>query len=169
MPKFLTTAVPDPRLALSDVLATTSCGSFDGMMRDWSWQGTPLRPGGRAFRNGIAVECRHEPCKATYDLSGGNWKRFRATIGIEIDTKPADITPLERQSTRVVFIVRGDGKELYRSPPFGVNSGAVDLDVDVSTVKQLELEVSNEQRWHNIASSVDWADVAPGEMSLAPG
>ena len=158
VPKFLSVAVPDPRLGLSDVLATTTCGSFDGMMRDWNWQGKPLRPGGRAFSSGIAVQCRHEPCKATYDLSGGNWKHFRATIGIEVDTKPADITPLERQSTGVVFVVRGDGKELYKSPAFGVDSKALDLDVDISAVKQLELEVTNVARWHNIASSVDWAD-----------
>ena len=159
VPSHLTTAVGDGRLALTDVLEAASCGSFSRMVRDRNWQGGPMKLAGRTYPSGIGVDCWHEPCKASYDLTGGSWKRLKATIGIEIEAKPEDIKPQNRSGTKVVFVVRGDGKELYKSAAFGIDSQPADIDVDITGVKELELEVYNESRWYNIASSVDWADV----------
>lgn len=157
-PRHITAAVPDRRLMLADLLETSSVGSFATMMRDRNWQGKPLRLAGRTYASGIAVESWHETCKATWDITGGDWKRLRATIGIEVADKPQDIPAPLRNATHVLFIVRGDGKELYRSPPFGIDSKPLDLDVDIAGANELELEVSNNRR-DSAASSVNWADV----------
>jgi enterochelin esterase-like enzyme len=158
-PSQLTLVTPQRRLYLGDVLETKAFGSFVRMMRNLNWQGRPMKLAGKTYAKGIAVECWREACKANYDLTDGNWKRLRATIGIEIDTKLADIKPEHREGTRVVFVVRGDGKELYKSPVFRIDSKPVNLDVDITGVKMLELEVLAGSRRDNIASSVDWADV----------
>lgn len=153
-----TAAVPGPRLMLSQLAEIRSAGSFTYMVRDRNWQTRPIRLGGKDYAGGIAVACWHEPCTVTYDLAGGNWQRLRATIGIEVD-KPEKLEDKQKQGTRVYFLVRGDGKELYRSPTFLWNSGPVEMDVDVTGVKRLELEVANEVTWHSAASSVNWANV----------
>ncbi|MCJ7544782.1 MAG: NPCBM/NEW2 domain-containing protein, partial [Phycisphaerae bacterium] len=155
-PRHITAAVPDKKLSLADLLETSSVGSFATMMRDRNWQGKPLRLAGRTYASGIAVECWDETCKATWDLTGGDWKRLRATLGIELDARPQDIPPPVIKATALVFIVRGDGKELYRSPPFGIDSKPAEIDVDIAGVKALELEVSNNHR-DSAASSVNWA------------
>jgi dienelactone hydrolase len=158
VPSVVSLDTAEPAVLLSDAAETTSCGSFAVMMRDRNRQGKPITLGGKTYPSGLAVECWNEPCKATWDLAGGNWKRLRATIGIEVDAKSLDTDPALRGYTRVVFIVRGDGKELYRSPAFGIDSKPVDVDVDVTGVGQLELEVSNNLR-ESAASSVNWANL----------
>jgi hypothetical protein len=158
-PAYLTAAAAAPRRALSEVLETSASGSFRAMERDLDWQGRPLRIGGRTYASGIGLAVWHEPCKATYDLAGGNWRRLRGDLGIEIDD-PGRLEPRQKQGTCVYFVVRGDGKELYRSPTLRWNArGPVQMDVNVSGVRMLELEVANEATWHNAASSVNWGDL----------
>ena len=158
-PKYLTAAVADRQLMLSDLLESSSAGSFDVMRRDYNWQGRPITLGGKTYSKGIAVMKWDEVCKASYDLTGGNWKRLKATIGIEVDKKPEETTPADRKNTKPLFIVRGDGKELYRSPAIGIDSPPLDIDMDVTGVKVLELEVDREVRGGSAASSLDWADL----------
>jgi hypothetical protein len=158
-PKHISAAaVKVKRLALSELLETYAEGSFKHMRRDANWQGKPITLAGRTFLSGIGVAVWHEPCLARYDLAGGQWKRLKATVGIEIE-KPDKLGDLQKQNTRVFFTVRGDAKELRRSPTFRWDSGPAELDVDISGVRVLELEVGNETTWHCAASSVDWADV----------
>jgi hypothetical protein len=145
-------------LWLADLLPAKAAGSFALMQRDCNWQGQPIRLGGKSYDRGIGVEVWHEPCVATFDLTGGDYKRLRATIGIEVD-KPDKLEPKQKDGTKVYFLVRGDGKELYRSPTFKWDSPAVEMNVPIAGVKTLELEVANEATWHNAATSVDWADV----------
>jgi hypothetical protein len=146
------------RLDLSDLLETGAEGTFINMGRDLNWRGMPITLAGKTYRNGIAVNVSHETCGADYNLAGGGWKRLRGTIGIEI-RDPAKLEPKEKENTRVVFIVKGDGKELYRSEPMRWDSAPRGLDVDVKGVQVLRLEVANETTWFCAASSVDWADL----------
>jgi poly(3-hydroxybutyrate) depolymerase len=157
-PRHITAAVRGRRLMLADLLESASAGSFAIMIRDLNWQGGPIRLGRTTYTSGIAVDCWDEPCKARWDLAGGGWKRLRATIGIEVDAQALEAYPALRSATRVVFIVRGDGKELFRSPPFGIDTAPLDLNVDIAGVKDLELEVWNNRR-DNAAASVNWANV----------
>jgi len=158
VPTRISTDVQAPRLALSNVLESAAEGSFVNMQRDCNWRGKPIRLGGRAYAAGLGVQVSHETCAAEWNLEGGPWKRLRGTIGIEIED-PSKLEQKHKDNTRVLFIVKGDGKELFRSKPFRWDSGPAALDVDTSGVKRLRLEVANETTWFCAASSVDWADL----------
>ena len=150
--------VPAARLPLSDVVDAAAEGSFVNMQRDLNWNGKPIRLGGRTYASGLGVACWHETCGADWNIAGGGWKRLRATLGIEIDD-PAKLEQKHKENTRVVFIVKGDGKELFRSKPLRWDSRPAAIDIDITGVKGLRLEVANETTWFCAASSVDWADV----------
>ena len=154
-PTRLSPATDEPHVMLSGVLETQAQGDFRTMARDLNWQGRPMTLAGKTYANGIAVNCQDEPCRVIYDLSGGNWKRLKATIGIEIDAK--NVRSEQAKGTQVTFLVRGDGKELYKSPPITIDARPVSIDVDVSGVSKLELDVYAGPR--NMTSSVDWADI----------
>ena len=145
------------RAWMSDVLETIAEGSYVSMGHDANAQGRPLRLAGRAYASGLGVAIRHEPCAAEWDLAGA-WKRLRGTVGIEID-KPEKLEAKHKESTRVVFTVKGDGKELWRSRPVRWDGAPQALDVDVAGIKVLRLETANETTWFCAATSADWADV----------
>ena len=157
-PTVLRAAAGGKVLALGDLVETRASGSFAFMRRDMSWRGGPIRLSGKAFEKGIAVQVWHERCAVTYDLAGGRWARLKATLGIEIGD-PAKLADKQKDGTQVFFVVRGDGKELYRSPTFRWDSPSAEMDVDVRGVEKLELAVGNEATWHNAAESVNWASV----------
>ena len=94
------------------------------------------------------------PNGVSYDI-GGAGKRLRGEIGIEVRDKA---TPQDLDMTHVFFVVSGDGKELYHSPEFTPTAKPVALDVDVTGVKQLRLEV-NTQTPFDAVGSADWADL----------
>jgi hypothetical protein len=161
VPRYVAAAVAGAKLPLSDLLEIASCGSFATMGRDRNWQGRAITLGGRTYASGLAVQTWSEPCKATWDLSGagGGWKRLRATLGIEPDVQAAKEDPVLRDRTRITFVVRGDGKELYTSPVFTFTAAPVAMTVDVSGVQRLELEVRNEGLREAATASVNWADI----------
>jgi hypothetical protein len=93
-------------------------------------QNESLDIGGFIYHNGIGVHARS---LLTYKLGGG-FSSFRADVGID--------GRLEKNGT-VVFVVKGDGKELFRSPlvrgkPSG---GGLPIEVSVQGVKELTLLV----------------------------
>lgn len=158
VPAYATAATQERRLALGDVLESAAEGSFTQMRRDLNWAGKPMRMADTTYRRGIAVGCWHETCAAEWNLEGGGWQRLGATIGIEVD-KPEKLEPKHKENTRVRFVVKGDGRELFRSEAFRWDSRPRPLDVDVRGVKVLRLEVANETTWFCAASSVNWADL----------
>ena len=70
----------------------------------------------------------HAPSRYVFGISG-KWKRMTAIAGIQ-----------RGHDASVVFVVTGDGKELFRSKTIG-SPGSVSIDVDVSGVDTLELIV----------------------------
>jgi hypothetical protein len=58
----------------------------------------------------------------------------------------------------MLFVVRGDGRELFRSEPLGPGYESVDIQVDVGGVHRLELEVlpAGKYDWHLGCGA--WAD-----------
>ncbi|MEZ4997313.1 MAG: NPCBM/NEW2 domain-containing protein [Bacteroidales bacterium] len=48
-----------------------------------------------------------------------------------------------RPGQKVVYVVRGDGKELWRSAPLGADDAPVSFDIAVTGVKKLELAVES--------------------------
>lgn len=86
-----------------------------------------LSAGGHFYARGIYA---HAPASYIYDL-GGKWGRFTGTAGAA-----------QGKGASVVFVILGDGKELWRSK--AVREGdAVPFDVEVKGVKTLELRVED--------------------------
>jgi enterochelin esterase-like enzyme len=155
-PTRLSLATAEPMVPLSEVVVTKDKGAFCARMSDLNRYGKPITLAGKTYAKGITLGCREEDsCLADYDLTGGNWKRLKATIGLE--TYPQLRLAGQIKSVKVTFLVRGDGKELYKSPSFGSDSKPLDIDVDVAGVKNLELEVRSQSDDNSVG--VDWADI----------
>ena len=86
-----------------------------------------LQVGGKFFEHGLYA---HAPSKYELELDG-NWARFRSAYGLQ-----------DGHSGSVVFVVRGDGRELFRSP-LVKDQALRTLDVDVQGVSLLELSVED--------------------------
>jgi len=82
-----------------------------------------IESGGRFYDSGIYA---HAPALHRYDLAG-RWKRLRGGCGLP--TQPGG---------SVVFVIRADGRELFRSPKL-VPGVTATYDVDLSGVAALEL------------------------------
>ena len=86
-----------------------------------------LQVGGEFRESGLYA---HAPSSYVLEL-GGKWKRLTSGYGLQ-----------DGHAGSVVFVVRGDGKELFRSALIR-DQRARELDVDVSGVKALELAVED--------------------------
>ena len=83
--------------------------------------------GGQFFERGLFA---HAPARHELEL-GGKWARFRSGYGLQ-----------DGHSGSVVFVVRGDGSELFRSAPVKDRT-LRRLDVDVRDVRLLEMVVED--------------------------
>lgn len=157
-PTRITAQTPENSLWLAELLESSASGGFATMVRDASMTNNALCPGaGDTYRHGIAVPLRRNT-SVEYDVTGTGWKRLRAVVGVE--RNPAKSIPeKERDSVQVVFIVKGDDKELYRSQPFHENSPAQTIAVDITGVAHLRLEVVNQAGYDAPVQSIDWADL----------
>jgi hypothetical protein len=86
-----------------------------------------LLVGGELFARGIYA---HAPSRYDYDL-GGQWKRLSGKAGLA-----------DGNDGSVVFVIEGDGRELWRSKRIA-DSSLVNIDVDLRDVKQLTLRVED--------------------------
>ncbi|HEX4122322.1 MAG TPA: NPCBM/NEW2 domain-containing protein [Verrucomicrobiae bacterium] len=89
---------------------------------------SPFLDCGTLFATGFFA---HSPSRYVFDL-GGKWKSLRGKGGLH--------SKLQGRAYGVVFIIKGDGKELYRSPAIR-GSEKAKYNLDVSGVKTLELIV----------------------------
>lgn len=87
-----------------------------------------LQSGGTLYASGIYA---HAPAKHVWNLGGG-WKKLVGSAGIQ-----------DGNGGSVVFEVLGDGRSLWKSKEIEGGSPPAAFDVDVSSVKQLELVVSD--------------------------
>ncbi len=137
-------ALVQPAAPLVDLEKTelTSCYLSDAAWKDAQsgWAGTPrdkwgappeygqgifLRIAGELLAKGLPAHC---PASHVFSTAG-RWKSFRATAGIRDGAG---------SHARAIFIVKGDGKELYRSAQLA-EAKAETVEVDISGVKELTL------------------------------
>ena len=132
-----------------------------------SVEGHTLTIGGKDFSRGFGT---HAESTLRVNLNGGAQK-FSASVGVddEVNKNPA---------ASIEFIVRGDGKVLWKSGVMKAGDAAKDCEVDLAGVKSLVLEVSGVGDGIDF-DHADWADAkfetvagkpttAAGEQPLAP-
>ena len=100
-----------------------------------------LSIGGRYFSDGLYA---HMPSRYTFDL-GGQWKTFSAEAGIQ-----------SGGSGSALFVVKADGRELYRSTKIK-DAKTVKIAVDVTGAKTLELATEDAGEGNRSAWSI-WCD-----------
>lgn len=124
----------DPTEVKQDFQFDDSTLRFD-WQRDTSVSGNPLTLRGKIYRKGLGV---HANNALTFALEG-NYKRLRAEIGIDDEVLALHTT----QYAGVVFKVVADGKDVYVSGLLTAQSPVEKIDVDVSGVQVLTLDVSD--------------------------
>ncbi len=111
---------------------------FDDSIHD----GVFLRLGGHIYDKGLYA---HASSRYVFPVAE-KWQRFRATIGLR-DGASAQGS--------AIFIVRGDGKELYYSPILRAG-GTEEIDLEIAGVKELEL-LADGAEGHNHNCWAIWA------------
>jgi hypothetical protein len=119
-------------------------------LRDRAVHGEALRAGGRTWPRGIGVQA---PMSLAFELERGAFDELRGLVAIDAST--ADLGA----RGAVVFVIRGDGEELWRSEIVRGGRPPVELPVlDVSEVARLELVVEMGPDL-NLGDRADWLDV----------
>lgn len=135
--------------------AETNLGELDlgGVTQGWGQpqadmavDGVPLQVAGQSFERGIGT---HAPAAWKLPLAG-KATEFRAKVGVqEYPDNPG--------AGSVEFIVRGDGRELWRSGVMRGKDAAKDVRVNLASVNELSLEVT-EGGDNNSSDHADWLD-----------
>jgi hypothetical protein len=89
--------------------------------------GGPLKIGKVTYPHGIGT---HAPSTIVFNLAG-QVKKFSCMAGADIGGSGGNDS--------IYFMVRGDGKKLYRSPKLTVQSPPVSIHLNVTGIKQLSL------------------------------
>ena len=100
----------------------------------------------QSFGKGVAM---HAPAELGVNLEGKGVSRFTARIGISADQTLAN-------KADVNYVIKGDGKELYRKDHVISNGQSYLVDIDVSKVKDLRLIVEEGDADYN--DHALWAD-----------
>jgi hypothetical protein len=126
-------AVPPSQkeVAVSDLEFSAASVGWGRPLRDQVWVegGNPcfLEVGGRFFERGLYA---HAP--SSYGVAvGQKWKRLAAQYGLQ-----------DGHAGSVIFVVRGDGRELFRSERI-TNHNVQRLELDIGKVANLELAVED--------------------------
>jgi len=90
-----------------------------------SVKGQAMTMGGRIFHRGIGT---HSPSRIVYNRPA-DYETFAATIGCDQKALVGSI----------VFVVEGDGKELFRSPVLRADSAPMNISVPIGGIKELAL------------------------------
>jgi hypothetical protein len=134
---------------LSDANWTEAEVGWGQLARNYYWFDQRIQKGvflslrGQVFEKGLYAHSRSRFVFPT----GAKWKRFTATIGLRDGA-------LDQGSA--IFTIRGDGKDLYRSPILRPGSRE-EMKVDISGINQLEL-LADGGEGHTHNSWAIWAD-----------
>ncbi|MGC8669391.1 MAG: NPCBM/NEW2 domain-containing protein [Chthonomonadales bacterium] len=109
--------------------------------------GNPIRIGGRIFHRGIGTHA----ASSFPILLAGTSARFSAWVGVDDEMKghPASVE----------FVVRADGRELWRSGVMHVGDPARRVDLKLAKVHRLDLEVTDAGDGID-SDHADWADAS---------
>ena len=150
------------RLMLSELVEAKAEGAFLDLQHDRSITGDTLKSGWKHYGSGLSIAPYYwlpkQSCAVEYDLSGGAWKHLRATIALELPNAQL-VSEDAKVQTQYEFVVKGDGLELYHSDPLSFACSSRQINVDITGVTTLRLEVINKSTGANPVKSVDWEDL----------
>ena len=118
------------QLEPSEVVEDTLLAPFQPFRMDKNCQGGRLSIAGRRYPWGVGV---HANSKLTFDLHK-KFKQFKAEVGID---------SLMGRRGSVVFIVMGDGKEIYKSPVVKGEQPPLSIEVSTEGVDKISLVVTD--------------------------
>ena len=137
-------------LYVSDMDWTVDQGGYFENTRDACGCGNPMavyvEGTKQSFDKGVAM---HAPAELGVNLEGKGVSRFTARIGISADQTLGN-------KADVNYVIKGDGKELYRKDHVISNGQSYLVDIDVSKVKDLRLIVEEGDADYN--DHALWAD-----------
>ena len=137
-------------LYVSDMDWTVDQGGYFENTRDVCGCGNPMavyvEGTKQSFDKGVAM---HAPAELGVNLEGKGVSRFTARIGISADQTLGN-------KADVNYVIKGDGKELYRKDHVISNGQSYLVDIDVSKVKDLRLIVEEGDADYN--DHALWAD-----------
>jgi hypothetical protein len=111
---------------------------------DQAFDGGPLKLKGKTYPKGLAV---HSRCVLTYAIDG-EYESFKAMVGFDESSQGRG---------RVICRVLGDDKELFVNPDLAATAEPVAIDVTLSGVKQLSLEIDYGEA-EDTGDRVIWAE-----------
>jgi len=131
---------------LDDLNLAAASQGWGDPHKNQSVEGHALTIGGKKFARGFGT---HAVSELSVNLDGGA-KSFSASVGVDDEVNGSTVSSVE-------FIVRGDGRALWRSGVMKAGEPAKDCAVDLTGVKSLVLEVSDADDG-NAFDHADWAD-----------
>jgi len=152
---------------LDELNVNLAAQDFGEPHKNKSVEGHGLTIGGKPFERGFGT---HAESLLGVNLAGGA-QSFSASVGVDDEVN-------KNPEASIEFIVRGDGKLLWRSGVIRAGEAARDCTVKLDGVKSLSLEVTDAGDG-NSYDHADWADAkfemttgqpvaVAGELSLAP-
>ncbi len=143
-------APPSQSSYLSDLTWSSATNGWGPVERDTSngeeqaLDGGPITIDGTVYARGLGINA---PSAITFPL-GGQCFSFTADVGVDDEVVG---------NGTVQFVVKADGVERYRSPVLTGSDGPVPVDVDLTGVQQLKLQVLDAGDG-GAADHGDWAD-----------
>jgi hypothetical protein len=112
---------------------------------DRNIEGGELNIDGIKFEHGIGT---HAPSELVLKLDG-RYRKFSCFVGLD---------RMAPKSPGVVYTLKADGREIFRSPKHYLSSEPLPLSADISGVRELTLGVETTEL-EDDASDVDWVQV----------
>ena len=131
---------------LGDLCPDSARQDYGQYAVDRSILNRPLQIGNRTFTQGIGT---HANSELLFDLDGP-YDRFEAIIGVDAEMR-------SYKTSSVVFIVKGDGRELFRSETMRIDSPPRRASVSLAGVRELRLIVTDAGDGIN-CDHADWAE-----------
>jgi len=122
---------------------------FTGSSSRFSW---PVTLDGKRYDGSIGMMAG---ANREYDIKG-LFTSFKALVGVD------DNTPNSQPGQTIVFVVRGDDRELWRSAPLGIDDAPVEIEIPVSGIRKLVLSVEGqggEGRSRRGGLPADWVKI----------
>lgn len=136
--------------SLSPINPSNEWSGFGSLQLNKSISGNTMAIGNQTFINGLGT---HANSTIKYNLAG-NYTALQAFIGRDND---ADGCSLCGSGQTVIFKIKADNQLIYTSPPMGVATSAIQINIDVSDKNELELIVEDGGD-NTFGDHANWAD-----------